>query len=251
MLSNFSYIKQKISIFLLLYIILLKKSLSQFFKSYQLASGDILIIDSTGIQVQNKTTKKISSIKNISLDIGQNGYNISISQFPSEKNGVIFCYIKNSLYVISSDFEKICNSSLEIAAYREIIIPYDIISENYHYYICFLTTEKTINIQEYYYNINSCTNTLKNSNSVKPTNSLNGESELNWLGNVVDCELMYNDIITCFIQNTNPSEIATVSFNLSNNLTKEANYCSTTEKNNVANVISFSIRRQKKSFNVF
>ena len=55
---------------------------------------------------------------------------------------------------------------------------------------------------------------------------------------------MYNDIVTCFVNNNNPNEIVSTSFNLKNNLTIE--YSSTTEKINSANLIRSTLSEDKK-----
>ena len=67
MFNNFS----NVIIFILLEIIYIIKS-SAIFKSYQLITGDILIINSAGILLQNQLTKNLSTIKsfNNSISIG-------------------------------------------------------------------------------------------------------------------------------------------------------------------------------------
>ena len=166
MFNNFS----NVIIFILLEIIYIIKS-SAIFKSYQLITGDILIINSAGILLQNQLTKNLSTIKsfNNSISIGtvKELQYVTISQFSSEKDGLILCYIKQNLFVISNDYKTICTNKLEISADHVIIIPYDIKLENnnknYYYIICFLSSDNKnpINIHEYYYNINTCNYTLK------------------------------------------------------------------------------------------
>ena len=251
MVNNFSYIKQIINIFILFETINLINS-SKYFKSYKLISGDLLIINSSGFLLQNKITKEISKIGsfNESITFGsvKSLQDIAISQFSLEKNGVIICYIKNYLYVISNDYKKICTNSFKLSSDHPVIITYDIKNENnninYYYIICFLSNN-LINIYEYYYNIDNCNNTLKNYNSVKPTNSKNVETDIEISGSKFDCELMYNDIITCFGRNNNPTEISSTSFDLKNNLTKIIEYCST-ENANGASIIRSTISENNK-----
>ena len=257
--SIFSYIKRIINIMIIIESISLTES-SQYFKSYQLISGDLLIINSSEILLQNEITKELSIIKSFDNSLDIQWYSgllqIEISQFSSNKDGHILCYVNSNLYIISNDYQKICTISLELSTIDITLIPYDIKIEegnkNYYYIICFLSSNNNINIHEYYYNIDNCNNTLKNSNSVKALNSLKEESLIDTIGGRFHCELMYNEIVTCFAKNNYPIEISNTSFDLKKNLSKISEYCGTINLNShIISIRSVLSEDKKKALMCF
>ena len=230
---------------------------SEYFKSYQLANEDILIIDKSGILVKELSaegTKTIVSFDGaFDLSSSNNFYDVALSQFPSEKGGLIICYVKQNLYIISSDYQNKYTSSLQLNAAHVIIIPYDSVQEgsvtNYYYFICFILQDNNnnaISVLEYYYNIDTCQNNLKISNNITSINSLGEQCKTETLLDRIDCELMYNNIITCFTKNTYPTELAHNSFDINNNLQRISKFSGTTKTNSGANKIKSALSGDKK-----
>ena len=103
---------------------------SSYFKAYQLANEDLLLIDQTGILVQDKSTQEITTIVAFDSTIGDLSstsyfYDVTLSQFPADKGGLIICYVKQNLYIISNNYEKKYSGPLELSTQHVVIIPYN------------------------------------------------------------------------------------------------------------------------------
>ena len=260
---SFLYIKQIVQIITILYVPHLINS-SEFFSSLKLISEDILIVDEKGIFILEKDLSTepnyIITFNETLLSSKGETQNITIVQYPTEKNGNILCKAKNKMFIISNDYSKICNTTIIISSDHTVIIPYDYKVEegnnNYYYIICFLDKIEDkggVFIREYYFNMDTCENNLIFSMSFNPLNSFEQKADITVSDTRIDCELMYNDILTCFTYNGYPSELSYSSIDIKNNFTYLLNYSGTsnilsTVPNKIRSVLS---NDKKKAFVCF
>ena len=219
--------KLKICFFLSVMFILINNTYQNYyFRLLQLNSGQIIIVSNSYIYLQEKDINTPPTIK-LNLDSSselttQNDHRqISIAQYSEDQSGYILCKVKQTIYLISPDFNFICSyTGLSISNDNVIIIPYKQNENFYFYFICYLNkndSNSPIHIEKYSFNKDSCTNVLINNLSLMPKNSLG--KPLYPQSICFDCNLMYNDILICFFTIINLFEVGYVSFDIKNDIT--------------------------------
>ena len=197
------------------------------FRLLQLNSGHVMIISYSSIYLQNKNTTISPTVKiNLdslsSLQTSDEHKLITIKQYPDDINGYILCRIKQYIYLIAPDLSSKCyDSPLPSTSVinNAIIVPYKKNENSFIYFVCYLVenVDDPLRIQKYTFNKDSCTNVLDNSLNLMPKN-LTGNI-IRPQGICLDCNLMYNDILTCFFPIVNIYKIGYISFDIKNNLT--------------------------------
>ena len=125
------------------FICLYNSSEEQTFKAFQLDSNEVIIITKSGIFYQDKDfsiepTKKISFNSYLYLSSG-NLELISISQFPKEEKSYILCRIKNTIFLISPDFENYYDINITSLPNDYInIVPYKYENNSFIYFINYI-----------------------------------------------------------------------------------------------------------------
>ena len=221
-------IKLKICFFLsIIFILTYKTNQQDAFALLQLHSEQIIIVSYSSIYLQEKdlnisATIKINIDSSVELKTLYDHREISLAQYPDDQSGYILCRIKQIIYLISPDFSFSCfDTGLPTSSSNTIIVPYKKNGNSFIYFICYIDSTEIqttpIHIEKYIFNKDSCTNILENNLSIMPKNSF-GKS-LVPQGICLDCNLMYNDILTCFFTVVNIYETGYISFDIKNNLT--------------------------------
>ena len=243
-------------IFLMLAILRINIVLSfNFYRSFALSSGNAILANVNGIYHYNLTTHQEQEICLFPKYLDFSEFNtIIFAQFSSE-NGYVISSAKNIFYLIKNEQKLQCKLEVQVEISNVIftIIPIkyeNSPNEKITFAYAYIQTD-SLNLEVYELQPQNENDCIKNNiKSVKfyLKSSINNASSTSNAN--CNCQLMYystlgRNIITCFYQNKNPAELATISFDIDNDYEPMNELLSMTKKNTGANYIDGNTNDKK------
>ena len=198
----------------------------KFFRSMSLTSNDFLLINENGIYIYNSNNEQ-TLLKQFATSEKLSEDDMQYISFSKYSDGAIILKIKNKIYIISNEII-ICEFSHSDEIFYTSLLSYEPDIENYYNYILsYIKNENQIYMTEYVISISNRGQCTENTKNLKLSSTMNKFNE------IISCNLLYDDIMSCFINSNeilylhfynikNSFELLTekeTSFNMSKNIT--------------------------------
>ena len=221
--KNYQNIKNNIFLFIIVFFnILFKIKSLKYVKPFPLSSNFLLLISDEGISkfIGSGEFILIEPFNNETITDYSDFQYISFSQSTYEEE-YIFCKVNEKIYFISSDAENVYDiASIEQLSQTIVeLISYKDQNNIYYLIICFINTDKKLEIIKYQIKTNNNLELVDLTfEGIIENNQTDGSS----LYSGVSCQIMYYqnysyDLLTCFVEKKNYKLIAMV-FDLENGI---------------------------------
>ena len=228
MISQIQNMKQTTIFYIIFCLLFLKINTFYNFRAYNLLSEDVLLITDEGIIILNPETKEqtlVYYLNDTSFDFSyEEAPYISFADFSYDDGNYSFCRIKDKIYIFANNFINIITQT-EMTNSSVSLIPYQNGNKNKILFVCFINTQKELQIEEYKINTNNEIQLINKVNNITLIELINvdedydEEEDEDFLYEEV-IEYSYNHSITCQLLNdknyTNDLLVCFIETNLHN-----------------------------------
>ena len=209
------YSNLKIYLFYFILIILINKiKTDKYFKAYALQSGEIILFSDEGIKMFDKELKETLILETNIITMTNPLMYISFSQFIFSIGSYLFCRCKQDIYIIPlNNYSLIKNIVQTDINYKATsLIPYEDSNKNAYLFVCYINSDNSLTILKY--SVISDDNNEPIFNITQPIKY--DDTTEDSLSDEISCDLMYNNLLICFVQTKSKILVGLV-FDIGNN----------------------------------
>ena len=196
-----------------------------YFSSYSLSTGNVLLLSEEGLQLYEPHNDNITTILNISNNIGFEGGKTFLSFAIYSNmldNEYLFCSIQNNFFLLMNEQLLCVNNFSDFDSNNQykILVPFNASYNNITFVLGFIGNNNMIlklysSISNDICDIKFISEKIINYQNITGINS-------KFYGKSISCELMYfkdikNYYLTCFAEISNPYQLIAINFDINNN----------------------------------